>query len=74
ELRFAYEAGPCGYGIYRYLTKNDMDCVVVAPSKIPQPSGNRLKNDRQVDEGSFQLVGHDNNATCCSADCFSRIY
>ncbi|MFH0785927.1 MAG: IS110 family transposase, partial [Pseudomonadota bacterium] len=45
ELRFAYEAGPCGYGIYRYLTKNDMDCVVVAPSKIPQPSGNRLKND-----------------------------
>ncbi len=46
-LRFVYEAGPCGYGIYRYLTNNNMDCVVVAPSKIPQQSGNRLKNDRR---------------------------
>jgi transposase len=46
-LRFVYEAGPCGYGIYRYLTNNDIDCVVVAPSKIPQQSGNRLKNDRR---------------------------
>lgn len=46
-LRFAYEAGPCGYGIYRYLANNDMDCVVVAPSKIPQQSGNRLKNDKR---------------------------
>ena len=24
-----------------------MDCVVVAPSKIPQQTGNRLKNDRR---------------------------
>jgi len=23
-LRFVYEAGPCGYAIYRYLTKNAM--------------------------------------------------
>ena len=46
-LRFVYEAGPCGYAIYRYLANNDMDCVVVAPSKIPQQSGNRLKNDRR---------------------------
>jgi len=46
-LRFVYEAGPCGYGIYRYLISNNMDCVVVAPSKIPQQSGNRLKNDRR---------------------------
>ena len=42
-LRFVYEAGPCGYGIYRYLTSNALDCAVVAPSKIPQQSGNRLK-------------------------------
>ena len=46
-LRFVYEAGPCGYGIYRYLTHNDMDCAVIAPSKIPQQSGNRFKNDRR---------------------------
>ncbi len=47
ELRFVYEAGPCGYGIYRYLTQNDIECVVVAPSKIPKQSGNRLKNDKR---------------------------
>lgn len=47
SLRFVYEAGPCGYGIYRYLTKNDIDCVVIAPSKIPQQKGNRIKNDRR---------------------------
>lgn len=46
-LRIAYEAGPCGYGIYRYLTSNAIDCVVVAPSKIPKQSGNRLKDDRR---------------------------
>jgi len=34
--------------IYRYLTKNAMDCVVIAPSKIPQQSGNRVKNDRRA--------------------------
>ena len=42
-----YEAGPCGYGIYQHLIGNGIDCVVVAPSKIPQQSGNRLKNDRR---------------------------
>ncbi|MBW6520528.1 MAG: transposase, partial [Desulfoarculaceae bacterium] len=43
SLRFVYEAGPCGYDIYRYLSNNNLDCVVVAPSKIPRQSGNRLK-------------------------------
>ena len=32
ELRIVYKAGPCGYGIYRYLINNNIDCVVVAPS------------------------------------------
>ena len=31
-LRFAYEAGPCGYGLYRDLTGQGFDCQVVAPS------------------------------------------
>lgn len=46
-LRFVYEAGPCGYGLYRYLKNNDIDCTVIAPSKIPKQSGNRLKTDRR---------------------------
>lgn len=47
EFRFAYEAGPCGYGLYRYLKSQGYDCMVVAPSLIPQKSGNRIKNDRR---------------------------
>lgn len=46
-LRFAYEAGPCGYEIYRSLTSKGFDCTVVAPSMIPRKSGNRIKNDRR---------------------------
>ena len=29
ELVFAYEAGPCGYGLYRHLTSKGFDCSVV---------------------------------------------
>ncbi len=47
ELLFAYEAGPCGYGIYRHLTGNGFHCEVVAPSLIPKKSGDRIKNDRR---------------------------
>jgi len=46
-LRFVYEAGPCGYEIYRSLTRQGFDCVVVAPSKIPRKSGDRIKTDRR---------------------------
>jgi transposase len=47
ELRFVYEAGPCGYGIYRHLTDKGFDCMVAAPSLIPKKSGERIKNDRR---------------------------
>ena len=41
ELRFAYEAGPSGYGLYRYLTGKGLACQVVAPSLIPRSPGTR---------------------------------
>jgi transposase len=47
RLYFVYEAGPCGYGIYRHLTSNGFDCMVAAPSLIPKKSGDRVKNDRR---------------------------
>lgn len=47
ELRFVYEAGPCGYGIYRHLTGKGFDCMVAAPSLIPKKSGERIKTDRR---------------------------
>ncbi|MBM3777808.1 MAG: IS110 family transposase [Acidimicrobiia bacterium] len=37
-LVFTYEAGPCGYGLYRDLTGQGCDCQVVAPSLIPKAS------------------------------------
>jgi hypothetical protein len=36
HLLFIYEAGPCGYWLYRYLSKTGDDCWVVAPSLIPK--------------------------------------
>lgn len=48
QLRFVYEAGPCGYGIYRHLQgREGIACAVVAPSKIPQKSGERVKTNRR---------------------------
>lgn len=45
--RCVYEAGPCGYYIYRHLSKNGIDCSVVAPALIPKKSGDRIKTDRR---------------------------
>lgn len=47
ELHFVYEAGPCGYDIYRQLSKKGYSCCVVAPSKTPRKNGERIKNDRR---------------------------
>ncbi len=48
QLRFVYEAGPCGYGIYRHLQgREGIDCAVIAPSKIPQKPGERVKTNRR---------------------------
>jgi transposase len=47
KSRFCYEAGPCGYGVHRTLTRLGEDCVVVAPSMIPRRPGDRQKTDRR---------------------------
>ena len=47
RLSFCYEAGPCGYGLHRFLTGCGHSCVVVAPSLIPMKAGDRVKTDRR---------------------------
>jgi transposase len=47
QLRMVYEAGPCGFEIYRHLTDRGLSCVVVSPSLIPKRSGDRIKTDRR---------------------------
>jgi len=47
HLIFVYEAGPCGYHLYRSLTGKGFECHVVAPSLIPRKAGDKIKNDRR---------------------------
>jgi len=54
-IKFCYEAGPCGYGVHRALTRMGEDCMVVAPSMIPRKSGERQKND-QRDAASLAVL------------------
>jgi len=56
ELRFVYEAGPTGYGLYRHLTGNGLKCDVVAPSLVPKKRGDRIKNDRRDAMGLARLL------------------
>lgn len=46
-LKVCYEAGPCGFVLYRQLSKLGVECMVVAPSKIPHKSGDLVKTDRR---------------------------
>ncbi len=46
QLHICYEAGPTGFVLARRLIKLGFDCQVVAPSKIPECSGNKVKTDR----------------------------
>lgn len=55
-LHFVYEAGPCGYGIYRYLTGKRLSCDVVAPSLTPRRPGERIKTDRRDGEKLARLA------------------
>jgi transposase len=47
EVRFCYEAGPCGYALQRWIREAGAECVVVAPSLIPRKPGDRIKTDRR---------------------------
>jgi transposase len=47
ELVFVYEAGPCGFWIYRRLRAQGLACMVVSPSMTPRRAGDRVKTDRR---------------------------
>jgi len=46
-LHVVYEAGPTGFVLYRRLQQLSIECIVVAPSKTPQPKGGRQKTNRR---------------------------
>jgi transposase len=47
RLEFCYQAGGCGYGIYRQLTEMGHGCLVAAPTLIARKPGDRIKTDRR---------------------------
>ena len=47
RLHVVYEAGPCGFVIWRHLAIKGIACDVVAPSSIPKRAGDRVKTDRR---------------------------
>ncbi len=42
-----YEAGPAGFSLYRFLTDQNVQCVVVAPGSLVRRPADRVKTDRR---------------------------
>ena len=55
RLQFVYEAGPCGFHLYRHLQAQGLECTVVSPSMTPKRSGDRIKTDRRDAEALARL-------------------
>jgi len=47
RLHVVYEAGPCGFVVWRHLHAQGLQCEVVAPSSVPKRPGDRVKTDRR---------------------------
>lgn len=56
DIRACYEAGSCGYEVYRQLATMDIACDVVAPGLIPVRVGDRVKTDRRDAEKLARLL------------------
>lgn len=46
-VRVVYEAGPCGYELYRRLKAKGIDCQVAAPALTPRKPGEKVKTNRR---------------------------
>ena len=53
DLVFVYEADPCGYWLYRHLTKKGFVCWVVSPTLIPRRAGECVKTDPAMHSNSL---------------------
>jgi transposase len=47
HLKVVYEAGPCGFWLYRRLKSQGIECMVVSPSMTPRNAADRIKTDRR---------------------------
>jgi transposase len=56
ERVFVYEAGPCGFWIYREITALGERCMVVSPALVPRRAGDHVKTDRRDSERLASLA------------------
>jgi transposase len=72
HLVFVYEAGPCGYWLYRYLTTKAYDCWVVAPSLMPKKADDRVKTARRDAVQLAHLARSGDLTPCLSPKCHMK--
>lgn len=59
-----YEAGPTGFGLYDYLIKRAVPCVLISPASLLRPANQRVKTNRidserladMLSDGHFEPV------------------
>ena len=59
SIRYAYEAGPTGFGLYDDIVKAGYDCLVVSPGNIPNAPNNRVKTNRLDSKKLADLLSGD---------------
>jgi hypothetical protein len=66
DLRFCYEAKPCGYGLYRQLTMMGYDCSVAAASRQRRPRITCTRSNSTL--WSRRVVAHVSRSRCVMTD------
>ena len=62
-LKFCYEAGFCGFWIYREFSRLGYDCTVVNPADIPQTQKEELNKNDTIDSRKLAKALDKNNLT-----------
>lgn len=65
QVHVVYEAGPTGYGLQRWLQQKGYPCEMIAPSKTPKRSGDRIKTDRR-DAARLAQLSRAGELTACT--------
>lgn len=47
QVKAVYESGFCGFHLQRALESSGIPCAIAAISKLPKPSGDKIKTDRR---------------------------
>ncbi len=47
DIVTGYEAGCLGYTLYKDLKKNDVECIIIAPTSLPKAKAGEIKTDKR---------------------------